>query len=337
MADVDLNNVQKSVFEKGRFQNPWPTWSTPKFLDLLRFIFTDEDKSSIPQPQELNNILPTQKPVFNEEPPESGVNITWLGHSTTVVQFDNVTFLTDPLFSERASPFQFLGPKRYRSCPCKVDDLPPIDAVVISHNHYDHLDVDSVKSLNSRFGDKIRWFVPLGLASWMKSTGVNNVVELDWWQSGNISHKSDVSFVFTPAQHWCKRGLNDDNRVLWGSWSVIGPKNRFFFAGDTGYCEVFKQIGSVYGPFDVSAIPIGAYAPRGFMKPQHVDPEEAVKIHIDVCSKSTVAVHWGTFSLAHEHYLEPPKKLKEALKDFKLPEEVFTILMHGETKHYPSV
>lgn len=244
--------------------------------------------------------MPIQKPVFETKPPDSGVNVTWLGHATTLVQFDNVTFLTDPLFSERASPFSFVGPKRYRSCPCNVEDLPPIDAVVISHNHYDHLDVTSVKSLNSRFGDKIRWFVPSGLAEWMKSTGVQNVVELKWWETGTIADKSDVSFVFTPAQHWCKRGLWDDNYVLWGSWSVIGPKHRFFFAGDTGYCDAFKQIGDVYGPFDVSAIPIGAYAPRYFMTPQHVDPEEAVKIHMDIRSKSSVAVHWGTFSLAHE-------------------------------------
>lgn len=244
--------------------------------------------------------MPIQKPIFNPQPPDSGVNVTWLGHSTTLVQFDNVTLLTDPIFSERASPFQFMGPKRYRNCACNVSELPPIDAVVISHNHYDHLDIDSVKSLNSRFGDKIRWFVPLGLAEWMKGTGVQNVVELNWWESSSISNKSDVLFVFTPAQHWCKRSLFDDNRVLWGSWSVIGPKHRFFFAGDSGYCHGFKQIGEVYGPFDVAAIPIGAYEPRSFMTPQHVDPKEAVQIHVDIRSKSSVAVHWGTFALAHE-------------------------------------
>lgn len=226
--------------------------------------------------------------------------ITWLGHATTLVQFDNVTVLTDPILSERASPFQLIGPKRYRSFPCDVNELPLIDAVVISHNHYDHLDVDSVQSLNYRFGDKLRWYVPLGLAQWMKENGPENVVELNWWESSCISKKSDVLFVFTPAQHWSKRTLTDDNIVLWGSWSIIGPKHRFFFAGDTGYCNSFKQIGNMYGPFDVAAIPIGAYEPRWFMLPQHVSPEEAVRIHEDVKSKSSVGIHWGTFSLAHE-------------------------------------
>jgi len=208
--------------------------------------------------------------------------------------------------------------------------------VVISHNHYDHLDADSVKSLNTRFGDKLRWYVPLGLAKWMKDEGVKNVVELNWWESSCNLSQSDVSFVFTPAQHWCKRTLRDDNQVLWGSWSIIGPKHRFFFTGDSGYCDAFKQIGNVYGPFDLAAIPIGAYEPRWFMKPQHVDPEEAVKIHNDIKSKSSVAIHWGTFALAHEYYLEPPKKLTDALKDFKLSEEVFITLNHGETREFRS-
>jgi len=141
-----------------------------------------------------------------------------------------------------------------------------------------------------------------------------------------------VSVMGCIAQHWTKRGLNDDCKVLWGSWTVIGPKHRFFFAGDTGYCPVFKQIGETYGPFDASAIPIGAYEPRWFMTPQHVDPEEAVLIHKDIKSKLSVAIHWGTFALAHEHYLEPPKKLKNALKDQNLRDDEFITLSHGETK-----
>ncbi|KAJ6639369.1 N-acyl-phosphatidylethanolamine-hydrolyzing phospholipase D [Pseudolycoriella hygida] len=336
MAHHNINVVQQSVREKGRFLNPWPTWKTPKFRDSLHFLFVDENKSNIPSKEELDKVLPIQKPKFIIGPSDGGIHVTWLGHSTTLVQLDNVTFLTDPIFSERASPFQFFGPKRYRSCPCTISELPSIDAVVISHNHYDHLDYNSVQSLNSRFGNKLRWFVPLGLAQWMKDSGVQNIVELDWWESSSISTNSDVSFVFTPAQHWCKRTLTDDNRVLWGSWSIIGPKSRFFFAGDTGYCRVFEQIGHKYGPFDVAAIPIGAYEPRCFMKPQHINPSEAVRIHQDICSRSSVAIHWGTFALAHEHYLDPPKKLKETLKDLNLPEEAFSTLIHGETKHFQS-
>lgn len=198
--------------------------------------------------------LPIIKPKFNAEPPAEGIRVTWLGHASLLVQFDGVTILTDPVFSQRASPIKIMGPKRYREPPCTLHELPPVDAVVISHNHYDHLDLDTVNGLNARFGSDLTWFVPLGLASWFYQTGVSNVIELDWWQENCLPDKSQVSFVFTPAQHWSKRSLSDDNKSLWGSWSIIGPNHRFFFSGDTGYCNVFKEIGHMYGPFTVAAM-----------------------------------------------------------------------------------
>ncbi|CAG2177336.1 unnamed protein product, partial [Oppiella nova] len=169
-------------------------------------------------------------------------------------------------------------------------------------DHYDHLDLGSVQALNTRFGSHLHWFVPSGLKGWMRgAVGVTrNVVELEWWQSARIPSKPDVQFVMTPAQHWTGRGLTDERRVLWGSWAVVGPKHRFFFAGDTAYCPVFKQIGEMYGPFDLAAIPIGAYEPRWLIESEHVDPEQAVQIHEDIGSKLSVGVHWGTFALAHE-------------------------------------
>ena len=227
--------------------------------------------------------------------------MTWLGHSTVVVSMDGVFFMTDPIFSDRASPSQMVGPKRYRDVPCSVHDLPStLDAVLISHNHYDHLDMSTVTLLNARYGVDLRWFVPQGLGSWFESAGCDNVVELDWWEENCIPEKGDVSFVFVPAQHWSKRTLSDDNKSLWGGWAVIGPNNRFYFSGDTGYCPVFKQIGQMYGPFTAAAIPIGAYEPRWFMKYQHVNPEEAVQIHEDVKSNFSLGIHWGTFALANE-------------------------------------
>lgn len=216
-----------------------------------------------------------------------------------MVQIDGMIVLTDPMFSTRASPSQLFGPKRYRPPACVIEDLPEsLDAVVISHNHYDHLDAGSVSALNNRYGTKLRWFVPIGLKKWFEDMKVKNVVELDWWEEYCVNE--DFKFVLTPAQHWSKRGLNDDFSSLWGSWSIIGPKNRFFFTGDTGYCSVFKEIGQIYGPFTAAAIPIGAYSPRWFMGPQHVDPESAVQIHRDIRSKSSMAIHWGTFALAYE-------------------------------------
>ncbi|XP_059790094.1 N-acyl-phosphatidylethanolamine-hydrolyzing phospholipase D isoform X1 [Balaenoptera ricei] len=333
-------DVTKSKKGKdGRFVNPWPTWKNPSIPNVLRWLMMEKDHSSVPcSKEELDKELPVLKPYFIDDPEEAGVReaglrVTWLGHATVMVEMDELILLTDPIFSARASPSQRVGPKRFRRPPCTVGELPRVDAVLISHNHYDHLDHSSVVALNERFGNELRWFVPLGLLDWMQKCGCENVIELDWWEENCVPGHDRVTFVLTPSQHWCKRTLTDDNRVLWGSWSVLGPWNRFFFAGDTGYCSAFEEIGKRFGPFDLAAIPIGAYEPRWFMKYQHVDPEEAVKIHIDVQTKRSVAIHWGTFALANEHYLEPPVKLSEALERYGLKAEDFFVLKHGESRY----
>ncbi|KAH7975732.1 hypothetical protein HPB52_004652 [Rhipicephalus sanguineus] len=324
-------NLQRSVCVNGRFQNPWPTWRPPTVTNIFKFGLS-RDNSNVPPKQELDLVLPVLKPRF-QDPPVEGVRITWLGHSTALLQMKGVNVLTDPMLSERASPSQLLGPKRFREAPCTVADLPRIDAVVISHNHYDHLDLNTVHQLNARFEETLRWFVPLGLTTWMEQLGCENVVELDWWHEGHLATEdNDLSFVFVPAQHWCKRTISDDNKVLWGGWCVISPEYRFYFAGDTGYCDVFKQIGQTYGPFDLAAIPIGAYEPRWFMKYQHVNPEEAVLIHKDVRSRASLAVHWGTFTLANEYYLDPPVKLRESLDRHGISPREFFTLKHGESR-----
>ncbi|XP_066489214.1 N-acyl-phosphatidylethanolamine-hydrolyzing phospholipase D [Tiliqua scincoides] len=332
-------DVTKSKKGKdGRFVNPWPTWKAPSYPNVLKWYLTEKDNSKVPSSkQELDRELPVLKPYFVENPElvgkiGDGMRVTWLGHASVMVEMDEITFLTDPIFSQRASPIQYAGPKRFRGPPCTVDQLPKIDAVVISHTHYDHLDYHTVLDLNNRFGSELRWFVPLGLLDWMQKCGCENVIELDWWAENCVPGHDAVTFVFTPSQHWSKRTPTDDNRVLWGSWSVLGPLNRFFFAGDTGYCVAFEEIGKRFGPFDLAAIPIGAYEPRWFMKYQHVDPEEAVRIHIDVQTKKSVGIHWGTFALANEYYLDPPTKLKEALDRYGLKTEDFFVLKHGESQ-----
>ncbi|CAH2275726.1 N-acyl-phosphatidylethanolamine-hydrolyzing phospholipase D [Pelobates cultripes] len=334
-------DVTKSRRDKnGRFVNPWPTWKSPAFLSALKWAMTEKDNSNVPSSkEELDKELPILEPYFVNHmelagKTENGLRITWLGHASVMVEMDELIFLTDPIFSQRASPLSFAGPKRFRGPPCTVEQLPKIDAVVISHNHYDHLDYKTVLSLNARFGTELRWFVPLGLLSWMQSCGCENVIELDWWEQNCVPRHDEVTFVFTPAQHWCKRGAFDDNKVLWGSWSVLGPTNRFFFAGDTGYCGAFEEIGKRFGPFDVAAIPIGAYEPRWFMKSQHVDPEDAVRIHVDVRAKKSLGIHWGTFALANEFYLDPPVKLSEALHQYGLNPDDFFVLNHGESREF---
>ncbi|XP_069012785.1 N-acyl-phosphatidylethanolamine-hydrolyzing phospholipase D-like isoform X1 [Embiotoca jacksoni] len=329
--------VTKSCRDKhGRWMNPWPTWRFPSYARVLRFLLLDRNYSDIPGKEVLDNTLPVMEPYFVQHPDLSesgpGLKVTWLGHSTVLVEMDGLNILTDPIFSKRASPVQFTGPKRYRGPPCIVEQLPRIDAVVISHSHYDHLDAGSVASLNGRFGGELRWFVPLGLMDWLAKMGCENVMELDWWEENCVPGHDNVTFVCTPSQHWSKRTALDNNTSLWGSWSVLGPNHRFFFAGDTGYCASFQEIGKRFGPFDLAAIPIGAYMPRDMMVGQHVDPEQAVQIHQDLQAKQSVAIHWGTFALAHENYLEPPVRLREALEHKGLRPEAFFTLHHGESR-----
>lgn len=312
LRTVNSENLSHPLQEDGKFGNPWKTWNKIKFTSVLKFILFEKDNSKIPSSSdELDRVLPVVKPAFealkrakddNSNSNPSRMAVTWIGHASVLVQMDGVTFITDPIFSERASPVSFLGPKRYRPVPCTIHDLPSdLDAVVISHSHYDHLDVDTVKGLNQRFGSKLKWFVPLGLTSWFQSFGIENVSQMSWWEEDTLDdQKGSVTFAFTPNQHWSKRTATDDFHTLWGGWAVIGPKHRFYFAGDSGYCPAFKEVGEVYGPFDAAAIPIGAYEPRNFMKGQHVNPDDAVQVHVDVRSKFTLGIHWGTFKLANE-------------------------------------
>jgi L-ascorbate metabolism protein UlaG (beta-lactamase superfamily) len=237
--------------------------------------------------------------------------------------------LTDPHFTERASPFGFAGPKRLVPPLPAMRDLPHIDAVVVSHNHYDHLDEGSVRHLAAQAGGSPRFFVPLGLKAWFAGKGIHDVVELDWWQA--VEH-GGVTFTLAPVQHWSARTPWDRNQTLWGGWRVEQPGFSFFFCGDTGYSEDFNDIRRRLGPVDLAAIPIGAYEPRWFMQVMHVNPEEAVKIHHDLGAVQSIAMHWGTFILTDEPIDEPPHRLATALRDAAIPHERFWLMKHGETR-----
>lgn len=264
--------------------------------------------------------------------PAANPSVTWIGHATLLLRIGGLNVLTDPHFSERASPVSFAGPKRYQPPGVALADLPQIDAVVISHNHYDHLDVASVEALYARFGDALQFFVPLGLKSWFEKRGVTNVVELDWWEGAAIG---DVRFTLTPAQHWSARSPFDRNRTLWGGWAIRAPDVSVYFAGDTGYSEDFKEIGRRLGPFDFAAIPIGAYAPPWFMGPQHVDPSQALQIHRDVGARASLGIHWGVFELADDALDEAPHVLARARDAAGVAEQEFFVLKIGETRRIP--
>ncbi|HSG20806.1 MAG TPA: MBL fold metallo-hydrolase, partial [Burkholderiaceae bacterium] len=230
------------------------------------------------------------------------VTLTWIGHATLLLQLGGVNILVDPMFSERASPLSFAGPKRKVPPAMALGDLPPIHIVLISHNHYDHLDLASVRALANQPSGAPRFFVPLGIKAWFADNVFNGadaskdalerVVEQDWWEHTELL---GLQVHQVPAQHFSARTPFDRNEVLWGGFVVEHPAFRFFWAGDTGYGPHFREIGRRFGPIDLAALPIGAYEPRWFMGPVHINPAEAVQAHEDLGARQSVGVHWGTF------------------------------------------
>jgi N-acyl-phosphatidylethanolamine-hydrolysing phospholipase D len=265
--------------------------------------------------------------------------VTWLGHSTFLVQVGGMNLLTDPVWSKRCSPLPFLGPKRSHPIPLSIEELPEIDLVLISHNHYDHLDRSTVLKLARRF-PKITWVVPEGVKKWFHRRGQNQVVELLWWERSELSlskfKEVALSITAVPAQHFSGRGLLDRDDTLWAGFVVeftqaeAAPK-RLYFVGDTGYNEFdFKQVGEVFEAIDLSLIPIGSYVPHQFMDPVHIDPYKAALIHLEAKSKLSVAMHWNTFRLSHEPLSQPPYDLLIALKEEKIDPHSFRVLDVGQ-------
>ena len=256
-------------------------------------------------------------------------SITWIGHATLLLQLDGLTILTDPHWSERASPVSWGGPRRLSPPGMAFENLPRIDAVVLSHDHYDHLDLATVKRLSETHNPI--FFVPLGMKAWLAENGVTRVKESDWWQERE--HRG-VRFVCLPAQHFSQRSLLDANTRLWASWAILGRDRRFYFSGDTGYFTGFKEMGQRLGPFDLAAIAIGAYLPPEIMKPVHTAPEEAVDAFIDLNARVLLGMHWGTFDLAEEPLDEPPARMLAETRRRGIPEERAWILKIGETRRW---
>lgn len=271
---------------------------------------------------------PTKWPAWIESEPgpapvqrvARGIRITHVNHSTVLIQMDGLNILTDPIWSERCSPVSFAGPKRHRAPGLRFEELPPIDAILVSHNHYDHMDVPTLQRLRG-----VPLFVPLGNAALLERRGIDGARDLDWWDEAPLS--ADVRITATPAQHFSARALTDRNATLWSGFVISGPSGHVYFAGDTGWGRHYEEIANRFGPMRVAMLPIGAYLPRWFMKPAHIDPAEAVAAHHVLQAKTSIAVHYGTFALGDDGHQQPVDDLKKAIAANGGPN--FLVLEHG--------
>lgn len=330
MSDVSVPKPDNSHKTADGFVNPLGESDHGSLFGFLKARFRS-GKWARYEPERYR--VPTAQPEFADQDDEPVV--TWIGHSTVLLQHRGLNVMTDPVFSEYASPFSFAGPKRITAPAVTIEELPRIDVVVISHNHYDHLDTASVQAL----GNAPLYFVPLGVKAWMvdKGIAVERVEELDWWESRKVEINGvEVEVTATPTQHFSGRGLFDRDKTLWASWAVAWGGFTSWFGGDTGYNDLqFREIGERLPNIDLGIIPVGAYAPQWFMGRIHVNPEEALQIHQDIGARQSLGIHWGTFILTAEEIDEPPRRLAQALKDAGLPPDSFSVFAVGETRRYP--
>ncbi|KAK3679390.1 hypothetical protein LTR78_000951 [Recurvomyces mirabilis] len=369
-SDV-ANKVHHNKNGKG-FVNPWPSYVERTGMEMFRKMIWMRLSGKWVNPDTTPPTIPVHKPSFLPTRQTDKLRATWLGHACYYVEFPGgLRVLFDPVFTDRCSPYQWIGPKRYTDMPCEIEDLPFIDAVVISHNHYDHLSHPTLQKIAHKYKN-VHFFVPLGNKPWFKHMGLDdtNVHELDWWEEkeitlspadrgeGDQSDAGDVSAVIgcLPCQHTSARTAFDKAHTLWASWSVTSGGKKVWFGGDTGYrtvpelpkeefdygekhadlphCPAFKEIGDLRGPFDLGLIPIGAYDPRFIMSPMHANPYDSVNIFVDTKCKMALGIHWGTWVLTTEEVLEPPRVLKQALKWKGLEEEVFNTCDIGDSREF---
>lgn len=313
----------KSQFNGGSFINRRLAEEQHGLFEYLKMRWEDEFS---PWPNEIP-LVPKKIPAADSQ--GSCCQLTFVGHSTTIVRIGHLVLVTDPILSERASPVTFLGPKRVRKPGVDFKDWPKIDYVLISHNHYDHLDIPTLKLIQER--DKPTYLVGLGNKKLLESVGITAVNEMDWGERIILSGGEEVTYL--ECQHFSGRGLFDRNQTLWGSFLINAGGKKVYFAGDTGYSNHFAEQGMALAGIDLAVLPIGAYLPRWFMKPMHVDPAEAVRAHIDLKAKKSLGIHFGTFQLTSESVDDPLKELEQARVKFGISKSEFIVPEFGDT--YP--
>jgi L-ascorbate metabolism protein UlaG (beta-lactamase superfamily) len=289
-------------YRDGRFVNVQPEAPTT-FADIAGYLVRQFSGDEVRVPPSPLPVVRVDAAALAAPPAPTGLRAFWIGHASTYVEIDGTRLLLDPVFAERVSPLP-VGPRRFHPPPIALADLPHIDAVLVSHDHYDHLDMDTVRHLAAR---GTRFFVPLGIGAHLERWGVPpaQIEELEWWQERPLR---GLRIVCTPTRHYSGRSLGDRSATLWSSWSVLGPQHRFFYSGDTGYSTHFAEIGARLGPFDIAFIKIGAYGPGAAWTDIHMPPEQSVQAFRDVRGKRLFPVHWSTFNLAYHDWDEPIRR-----------------------------
>lgn len=320
--------LRNKILREGRFSNPWGVQER-KFGDFLLWVFRLKEREEPPFPYNPGELrLPrclSPDPLALKDPDPTRLLCTWIGHSTFLIQYQGVTILTDPIFSEMAGPGNLVGSRRVVPPALTPEALPPPDLILISHNHYDHCDPASLK----HWAPHSRVVVPLGVKELLKPLGFSHLEEWGWGERKALSPKLTLHCV--PAQHFSGRTLFDRNATLWCGYVLEFPDATVYFAGDTGFAPFFQELREFYREITLALLPIGAYRPRWFMGPVHLDPPEAVEVHEILNAHTSLGMHWGTFSLADEPLGEPPLYLRWVLKQRGISPERFRVLEIGET------
>jgi L-ascorbate metabolism protein UlaG (beta-lactamase superfamily) len=306
-------------FDGKKFHNPGDV-KEHGTRDLIKWMRTRERGPWT----ELKDVVLGERPV--ERVTDDSVLVTFINHSTFLIQTMGLNILTDPVWSERTSPVGFAGPKRMRPPGIQFEDLPKIDIVLLTHNHYDHLDIRTMKRLAKKFDPVV--YCPLGVGKYLKKKGIENVREMDWWDTLKMS--ADLTVMCTPAQHFSGRGMFDRNRTLWCGFAISTQRGSIYYSGDTGYGDFFSEIAARISPIRLAFIPIGAYKPEWFMAPIHTSPADALRIHNEIVSPVSIGMHFGTFPLADDGMEEPVNELLKLKEQKGIGKDEFMILQEGE-------
>jgi L-ascorbate metabolism protein UlaG (beta-lactamase superfamily) len=310
-------------FDGSKFINPGGV-RTSGVVDLLKWMFNRErgaweERMAIPY---------GPKPMTSVN--GDGVRITFINHAAFLIQTSGINILTDPVWSDRVGPWGRFGPKRMRPPGIAFEDLPPIDIVLLSHNHYDHLDLPTLKRLARMHRPVI--YCPLGVGAFLAQEGIPAAIEMDWWDERALS--PELQLVSVPAQHFSGRGTFDRDASLWCGFVIRRSAGNIYFAGDSGYGDFFREIGARFSPVRVAMIPIGAYLPRWFMSPIHTSPDEALQIHLDVRAQRSIGMHYGTFPLADDGMDRPVEDLNQARRQRGIPADAFVLLEEGKGRNF---